>query len=234
MGARERAEDQRSWIWPQVPPRPLLPRDTCHCSKFCEQSPQHPWWLPAVLILFGRNGKIKASLFWKKERKWSRSVVSNSLQPQTVAHQAPPSMGFSRREHWSGLPFPSPRDLPDSGIKPRSPTLQADALPSEPPGKSKNSPLMIKVPWSLDQGWVMEVQKRDSQTAVRATWTCSCSKPANHTCSRSEQNLKGSRDKKGSCKQTNGTSWDQDGSRIWSPTDRVSLDTDFTTLASLA
>ena len=53
----------------------------------------------------------------------------------TVAHQAPPSMGFSRQEYWSGLPFPSPGDLPNPGIKPRSSTLQADTLPSEPPGK---------------------------------------------------------------------------------------------------
>ena len=53
----------------------------------------------------------------------------------TVAHQAPPSVGFSRQEYWSGLPFPSPRDLPDLGIEPRSPELQADALTSEPPGK---------------------------------------------------------------------------------------------------
>ena len=52
-----------------------------------------------------------------------------------VAHQAPSSIGFPRQEYWSGLPFPSPGDLPDPGIKPRSPTLQADALTSEPPGK---------------------------------------------------------------------------------------------------
>ena len=52
-----------------------------------------------------------------------------------VAHQASPSMGFSRRKYWSGLPFPSPGDLPDPGIEPRSPALQADALTSEPPGK---------------------------------------------------------------------------------------------------
>ena len=45
------------------------------------------------------------------------------------------SMGFSRQEFWSGLPFPSPGDLPGSGIEPGSPALQADALPSEPPGK---------------------------------------------------------------------------------------------------
>ena len=50
----------------------------------------------------------------------------------TVALQAPPSMGFSRQEYWSGLPFPSPRDLPDPGIEPRSPALEADALTSEP------------------------------------------------------------------------------------------------------
>ena len=47
-------------------------------------------------------------------------------------------MGFSKQEHWSGLPFPSPGDLPDPGIEPRSPALQADALPSELPGKQKD------------------------------------------------------------------------------------------------
>ena len=60
----------------------------------------------------------------------SHSVVSDSLQPMV-----PPSMGFSRQEYWSGLPCPSPGDLPDLGIEPGSPTLQADSLPSEPPGK---------------------------------------------------------------------------------------------------
>ena len=53
----------------------------------------------------------------------------------TVALQAPPSVGFSRQEYSSGLPVPSPGDLPDPGIEPRSPELQADALTSEPPGK---------------------------------------------------------------------------------------------------
>ena len=43
-------------------------------------------------------------------------------------------MGFSKQEYWSGLPFPSPEDLPDTGIEPRSPAVQADSLPSEPPG----------------------------------------------------------------------------------------------------
>ena len=54
--------------------------------------------------------------------------------PWTVAYQAPLSMGFSRQECWSELPFPSPGDLPEPGIEPGSPALQADALPSEPPG----------------------------------------------------------------------------------------------------
>ena len=53
----------------------------------------------------------------------------------TVAHEAPPSMGFSRQEYWSGLPFPSPGDLRNPGIKPTSPALQAEALTSEPAGK---------------------------------------------------------------------------------------------------
>ena len=52
-----------------------------------------------------------------------------------VAHQAPLSMEFSRQEYWSGLPVSSPGDLPNPGIEPRSSTFQADALPSEPPGK---------------------------------------------------------------------------------------------------
>ena len=63
------------------------------------------------------------------------------MTPWTVACQAPLSMGFSRQEGWNGLPFPSPEDLPGPGIEPGSPTLQAEALPSEPPG----NPLIYKV-----------------------------------------------------------------------------------------
>ena len=55
--------------------------------------------------------------------------------PWTAACPAPPSMEFSRQEYWSGLPFPSPGDLPNPGIKPRSPALQADSLPTELSGK---------------------------------------------------------------------------------------------------
>ena len=71
--------------------------------------------------------------FLKKVKSLSR--VRLLATPWTVAYQAPLSMGFFRQECWSGLPFPSPGDLPDPGIEPGSPTLQADALLSEPPGK---------------------------------------------------------------------------------------------------
>ena len=63
------------------------------------------------------------------------SRVRFSETPWTAAYQVPPSMGFSRREYWSGLPLPSPGDLPTSGTEPGSPALQADSLPSEAPGK---------------------------------------------------------------------------------------------------
>ena len=75
-----------------------------------------PWGLPPSI-------RVGFLLF-------SHSVVSNSFMTSwTVAHQAPLSMGFSRQEHWSVLPCPSPGDLPDSGIEPTSPAWQADSLP---------------------------------------------------------------------------------------------------------
>ena len=58
----------------------------------------------------------------------SLSPVRLFATPWTVGHQTPASMGFPRQQYWSGLPFPSPGDLPDPGIEPRSPALQADAL----------------------------------------------------------------------------------------------------------
>ena len=73
---------------------------------------------------------------WAKESE-SESEVTQSCptlcDPWTVAHQASPAVGFSRQEYWSVLPFPSPGHLPNLGIEPRSPTLQADALTSASP-----------------------------------------------------------------------------------------------------
>ena len=72
-------------------------------------------------------------------RKWSEVKSLSRVQlfatPWTVDYQAPPSMGFSRQECWSGLPLPSPGDFPNPGNEPGSPALQADALPWEPSGK---------------------------------------------------------------------------------------------------
>ena len=66
-------------------------------------------------------------------------------------------MGFSRQEYWSGLPFPSPGDLPDPGIKPRAPALQADPLPREPPGKPKRVVIWYDYPLTYGNGFVERV-----------------------------------------------------------------------------
>ena len=79
-----------------------------------------------------KSMKVKVKV---KVKVKSLSCVRLSATPCTVAYNASPSMGFSRQEYWSGLPFPSPGDLPNPGIKPVSPSLKADALTSEPPGK---------------------------------------------------------------------------------------------------
>ena len=88
---------------------------------------QHNLHFAASQCYFCFLGGRKSPLIWS----WlSRKVKGKSLSrarflttPWTVAHQTPPSMGFSRQEYWSGVPFPSPGDLPDPGIKPRSPAL---------------------------------------------------------------------------------------------------------------
>ena len=68
------------------------------------------------------------------------------LTPRTVAHQPPLSIGFPGQEYWRGLPFPSPGDLPNLGVEPGSPTLQADSLPTEPPGKP-----LVRINWLKHQ-----------------------------------------------------------------------------------
>ena len=66
-------------------------------------------------------------------------IYSKERNPRAIAHQAHLSMELSRQEYWSRWPFPSAGNLPNPGIKPRSPTLQANSLPSEPPGKLQHS-----------------------------------------------------------------------------------------------
>ena len=105
----------------------VLPIEGCHRGKVCEVN----------------SNSIVQRLVSSKE-KWSHLVVSDSLRPRGLS-QASPSMGFSRQEYWSGLPFPSLGDLADPGIEPESPTLQADALPSEPPAKKTR----VRTNWLL-------------------------------------------------------------------------------------
>ena len=70
---------------------------------------------------------------------FSLYAMPTLVTPWTVARQAPLSTGFPRQEYWSGFPLPSPGDLPDLGIKPESPELQADSLPTDAPRKPKKN-----------------------------------------------------------------------------------------------
>ena len=79
--------------------------------------------------------------------------------PWTVAYQALSSMGFSSQEYWSGLPFPSPEDLPDSAMEPGSPAFRTDALPSEPPGKQSKS-----CPWVVLEKEIVKKKKKKKTT----------------------------------------------------------------------
>ena len=104
-----------------------------------KESESEPLWRIIWLCSWAHG----TALSWLVYVLYSRSVrvgpvVSDSATPWTVARQAPPSMGFSRQEYWSGLPFPSPGDLPDPGIEPVSPESSALAggfFTTEPPGK---------------------------------------------------------------------------------------------------
>ena len=85
--------------------------------------------------LIGHRPDIKSAQSDLISEVKSLSCVQLFATPWIVAYQVPPSMEFSRQGCWSGLPFPSPGDVPNPEIEPMSPTLQADVLPSEPPGK---------------------------------------------------------------------------------------------------
>ena len=80
--------------------------------------------------------------------------------PMDCSPQAPLSMEFSRQEYWSGLPFPPPGDLPNPGIEPRSPTLQADSFPTEPPGKPLTYIIILFNPYKNSAVWVLSLFNR--------------------------------------------------------------------------
>ena len=113
-----------------------------HSSISCLKNPMDrgDWWapVPPKELETTEHAHMHCSLRKVKESEIAQSCLT-VCYPWTVAHQAPLSMGFSRQEYWSGSPFPSPGDLPDPGIKPRSPTSQADTLTSAPPGKPLNT-----------------------------------------------------------------------------------------------
>ena len=99
-----------------------------------------------MILLFNYNLKIAVSLapvclpHFKGLADGSLAKSCLTLvTPWTVACQAPLSMGFPRQDYWRGLPFPSPGDLPDPGIEPKSPTLQADSLPTETQGSPQGA-----------------------------------------------------------------------------------------------
>ena len=100
---------------------------------------------------------------------FSPSIMSNSFATlQTLAHQAPLSMEFSRQESWSRLPFPSPGDPPDPGIEPRSPGEQADSLPLSHKGspsqdRDKGITVTANPEDSSAEAWCVTVQRGEGQ-----------------------------------------------------------------------
>ena len=116
--------------WHQNPP--------AVCSLPVRGPPGPPAHAPCTSLLgFSPSSLFLFSTLKCFKKKWVKSLSHVRLfaNPWIVDSQAPPTIEFSRQECWSRLPVPSPGDLPDPWIEPRSPALQADALPSEPPGK---------------------------------------------------------------------------------------------------
>ena len=104
------------------------------------------------VVIVSDEQRKDSSIHIKRREVKSLSLVRLFVTPGTVAYQAPPSMEFSRHEYWSGLPFPSPEDLPDPVNKPGSPALQADALLSELLGKPCiQTPLPSRLPHNIEQ-----------------------------------------------------------------------------------
>ena len=124
-----------------------------HCRGGCKHLSYSCWVTGGLLKCF--------PIFLSKGPEGSSRPLGNKWRTCLIARQAPLSMEFARREYWSGLPFPSPGDLPDSGIKPGSPSSQADSLPSVLPGQRsvqwlteesetkafQFGPLLLPPPW---------------------------------------------------------------------------------------
>ena len=126
--------------WTSLVKRSDFPSFVYPTEVYSVRSPRQtlqPWILMNNNLI---NNSIKKQGFRSMQILCTKSLSCVGLfaTPWTVARQAPLSMGFSRQEYWSGLPCPPPGDHLHPGIKPRSPTLQADSSPSEPPGNDTN------------------------------------------------------------------------------------------------
>ena len=137
---------QETVVWPLSWEDPLEKEMTTHTNILAWKIPwtEEPGGLQIMgcqrvgynwACMHAKPVSVKSKLYLKWNEVKSLNRVWLFATPWTVARRALLSMGFSRQEYWSGLPFPSPGDLPDPGIEPKSPTLEADALTSEPPGK---------------------------------------------------------------------------------------------------
>ena len=159
-------------------------RGACRQQSIGSQRVGHDWSNLACIFFNAWSKSISSdvqqlcpddSLISKVKAK-SLSCVRLFVPPWTVAYQAPLSMRFSRQEYWSGFPLPSPGDLPYPGIEPRSPALYADALPSEPPGKSLFLKFLAKrgldsSPWSTCQIFLSPgMQVSGEQTRLNFTF----------------------------------------------------------------
>ena len=125
--AAMKLKDTDSWKKSYDQPRQPIKKQRHYFSNKCQSSQSYGFSSSHVWMWkldYKTAEKVKVKLF---------SHVQLFGTPWTIAYQASLSIGFSRQEYWSGLPFPSPGDLPNPGIEPGSPALQADTLPSEPP-----------------------------------------------------------------------------------------------------
>ena len=156
------------WVLLSLVPQALIDWSRLLTQRERADGGMAPWWwrtipwaaLPWPKQQGGRRGKVEkeGSALYRRWKAWPDAWVSEQVKSLSRVRlfATPPSMGFSRQEYWSGLPFPSPGDLPDPRVEPRSPALQADTLTSEPPGKARR--------WRT---WCME--------AVNCEHHCNCS-----------------------------------------------------------
>ena len=116
-----------------------------------------PWrqkWQPSPVFLPRESHGQRSLAGYSLSSVQSLSHVRLFATPWTVAHQPPPSMGFSRQEYWSGLTFPSPGDLPSAGIEPPSLAMEVDSLPTELQGKKlPNSSQLSCITFQSSQQW---------------------------------------------------------------------------------